>query len=126
MRTGRLRDERGSTTVEFAVLLPLIVLLLMAVVQFGVYFHTRAVATTAARHGVDDARVLNGSADAGHAAATQFLDQAAGALRGRGVAVERSATAVTVTVTGEVVSLIPFASFPLRVTVAAPVERIVE
>lgn len=118
--------DRGSTTVEFVVLVPLMVLLLMVVVQFGVYFHTRAVVTTAARHGVDDARVLNGTPDAGSAATSQFLDQGAGALRDRTVSVDRTATEVTVTVTGDVTSLIPFATFPLTVTVSAPVERIIE
>jgi len=123
---ARTQGERGSTTVEFVVLVPLMVLLLMVVVQFGVYFHTRAVATTAAHQGAENARILDGTAEAGNAAATQFLDQNAGALRDRNVAVERNGTDVTVTVTGEVTSLIPFASFPLDVTVSAPVERVVE
>jgi Flp pilus assembly protein TadG len=126
MKRARARDERGSTTVEFVVLVPLMVLLLMVVVQFGIYFHTRAVATTAAHQAADNARILDGTAEAGSAAATQFLDQNAGALRDQDVSVERSDTDVTVTVTGEVLSLIPFASFPLDVTVSAPVERIVE
>ncbi len=126
MKLVRARDERGSTTVEFVVLVPLMVMLFMVVVQFGVYFHTRAVATTAAHQAVDNARILDGTADAGTAAATQFLDQNAGALRDRDVSVERTDTAVRVTVTGEVLSLIPFASFPLDVTVSAPVERVVE
>jgi Flp pilus assembly protein TadG len=126
VRRRQRGGERGSTTVEFVVLVPLMVLLLMVVVQFGVYFHTCAVVTTAARHGADDARVFTGTAEAGAAATEQFLDQAAGALRDRGVTVDRSPTEVTITVTGEVVSLIPFASFPVAVTVHAPVERIVE
>jgi Flp pilus assembly protein TadG len=102
------------------------VLLLMVVVQFGVYFHTRAVVTTAAHQGADNARVLNGTAEAGDAAATQFLDQSAGALRDRSVSVDRTATEVTVTISGEVLSLIPFASFPVEVTISSPVERVVE
>lgn len=122
-RCGR---ERGSTSVEFVILVPLMVLLLMAVVQLGVYFHTRAVVTTAARQGVDNARILDGTGDAGAIATDQFLDQSAAALRDRTVTVDRTATEASVTVTGSVVSLIPFATFPLTVTVEAPVERIVE
>lgn len=118
-------DERGSTTLEIVVLMPLMVLLLMVVVQFGIYFHTRAVATTAAHHGADSTRILNGTAAAGTAVTDQFLDQSAAALRGRTVVIDRSATQVTVTITGEVVSLIPFAEFPMTVTVETPVERIV-
>ncbi len=123
---GPGRGDPGSTTVEFVVLVPLMVLLLMVVVQFGVYFHTRAVVTTAAHQGADNARVLSGSAEAGDNAATQFLDQSAGALHDRSVRVDRTDMQVTVTITGEVVSLIPFASFPIDISISAPVERVVE
>lgn len=120
------RGDRGSTTVEFVLLVPLMVLLLMVVVQFGVYFHTRAAVTTAAHQGADNARVLTGSVEAGDTAATQFLDQSAGALRNQSVQVNRTDSQVTVTITGDVVSLIPFASFPIDITITAPVERVVE
>ena len=40
-------------------------MLLLVIVQFGVYFHLRAVAQTAARHGLDQVRVVDGSTDAG-------------------------------------------------------------
>ena len=126
MPNQRCSRDRGSTSVEFVILVPLMVLLLMAVVQLGVYFHTRAVVTTAARQGVDNARVLDGTSDAGASTTNQFLDQSAAALRDRTVSVDRTASDVTVTVRGSVASLIPFASFPLTVTVEAPVERIVE
>ncbi|MGH9187784.1 MAG: TadE/TadG family type IV pilus assembly protein [Acidimicrobiales bacterium] len=125
-RRGPLDRDRGATAIEFVILVPVMVLLLMVVVQFGVYFHTRAVVTTAARHGVDDVRVLNGTADAATATTNQFLDQTAGALRNRSVTVDRNAAEATVTVTGDVLSLIPFVSFPVEVSVDAPVERIVE
>lgn len=126
MAHRRCESDRGSTSVEFVTLVPLMVLLLIAVVQLGVYFHTRAAVTTAARQGVDNARVLDGTSDAGARATNQFLDQSAAALRDRSVAVDRTATEVSVSVSGSVVSLIPFASFPLTVTVEAPVERVVE
>ena len=55
------RQEDGAAAVEFALLLPLLVLLLFGFIQFGTAFNTRIQATNAAREaarvavtGVDD------------------------------------------------------------------------
>jgi Flp pilus assembly pilin Flp len=55
------RGEDGAAAVEFALLLPLLVLLLFGFIQFGVAFNTRIQATNAAREaarlavvGIDD------------------------------------------------------------------------
>jgi Flp pilus assembly pilin Flp len=45
------RDEGGAAAVEFALLLPLIVLLLFGIIEFGLAFNTRIQATNAAREG---------------------------------------------------------------------------
>jgi Flp pilus assembly protein TadG len=46
MSSGR---EDGAAAVEFALLLPLLVLLLFGFIQFGIAFNTRIQATNAAR-----------------------------------------------------------------------------
>lgn len=124
-RPARARSERGSATVEFVICAVVMVLLLMVIVQVALWFHTRAVATTAARHGLDEVRVLNGDPAAGEATAREFLDQGAGGLEDRSVSAERSATEASVTVHGTVVSVIPGISLPLTIRVSGPVERIV-
>jgi len=43
------RDEGGAAAVEFALLLPLLVLLLFGIIQFGIAFNARIQATNAAR-----------------------------------------------------------------------------
>jgi Flp pilus assembly pilin Flp len=55
------RGEEGAAAVEFALLLPLLVLLLFGFIQFGTAFNTRIQATNAAREaarmavvGIDD------------------------------------------------------------------------
>jgi Flp pilus assembly pilin Flp len=55
------RDQDGAAAVEFALLLPLLVLLLFGIIEFGFAFSTRIQATNAAREaarlavvGVDD------------------------------------------------------------------------
>src|SRR4051794_23599463 len=50
MRRG-LRDERGITTVEFAVLLPVLMLLLVGIIQIGVYIFTIVDVRQATREG---------------------------------------------------------------------------
>jgi TadE-like protein len=111
--------------VEFVICTVVMVLLLLAVVQVALYFHARAVATTAARHGLDRARVLDGSTGDAVASTNAFLAQAGGGLEHRGVQASRGATTASVTVEGEVVSVVPGVRLPVDVTVRAPVERLV-
>lgn len=122
--TGRRRNDRGAVTAQVAVL-PAVLVLFFAVVQISLWFYARSVATTAARHGLDAARVEAGSEGDGEATARQFLGQVGG-LRSSGVVVSRGAEEATVTVTGEAVNVLPFFSAPITVTLDAPVERFVE
>jgi Flp pilus assembly protein TadG len=118
-------SDRGSATIEVAVALPIVMLLLMLVVQVGVYFHTRAVATTAAHKGLDALRVEEGSVPAARAATEGFLDRNAPALETHTVDVARTGDIAEVTVSGDVVSLIFGADlFPVRVTAVAPIEQV--
>lgn len=116
--------DRGSSTVEFVIGAALMVLLLLVIVQFAVYFHVRSVAHTAARHGLDQVRVLDGSTDAGIAMTHEFLIQSGGGLSGRSVSATRTPERSTVTVRGNVVSVVPGVSLGVDVSVAAPTERI--
>jgi hypothetical protein len=100
------------------------VMILLAIVQIGVYFHLRAVAQTAARHGLDEVRVVDGSAEAGTAAAYAFLDQSGDGIENQAVIADRTATTATVRVTGDVVSILPGLELSIEVEVEAPVERV--
>ena len=101
------------------------VLLLLVIVQFALYFHLRAVAQTAARHGLDQVRVVNGSEQAGVDAASDFLDQGGSNLSDRDVVARRSDTQSSITVTGSVVSVIPGVNLRVEVTVGGPTEQVV-
>lgn len=100
------------------------VTMLMVIVQFGLYFHLRAVAQTAARQGLDHVRVVEGSADDGITTANEFLDQAGRSLQGREVTAERGPATSSMTVTGTVVSVVPGLNLRVEVTVDAPTERV--
>jgi Flp pilus assembly protein TadG len=106
-----------------AVLLPLMLLLLMVVVQVGIWFHTRAVMVTAANKGVDAARVDDGTAADGRRATEDFLRHA-GALRSDTIDVERSTATASVTVSGQVVSLLFGVPLDITVTAEAPIEEV--
>lgn len=111
-------------TVETAVLLPVMMLLLMAVVQVGLWFHTRAVMQTAANRGVDAARIEHGTLADGQTATTEFLTHT-GALRNETVDIDQDAHTVTATVSGQVVSLVFGTPLPITVTARAPTEQVV-
>ena len=116
--------ERGSSTVEFVICAALMVFMLMSIIQIALYFHLRSVAQTAARHGVDQVRVLDGSIGAGVTAANEFLDQAGSSLDDRSVSAGRSTVESSVTVSGSIASLIPGLHLRVSVTVDAPTERV--
>jgi Flp pilus assembly protein TadG len=117
------RNARGSATVEIVVATPVLLLLLMSVVQFGLWYHAQHVAQAAAQEGVRAARVSDGSADAGHERATAFLDDAARSLLPNpSVTVERDGERARVEVHGTLRPLIP----GLRLAVSADAESKVE
>ncbi|SOC51217.1 TadE/TadG family type IV pilus assembly protein [Ornithinimicrobium cerasi] len=120
--TGR---ERGSSSVEVVVLLPLVLLLMFAMVQGGLWFHARAVALAAATEGARVAAAESSTAGAGITAATSFIaDAGSGVVLDPAVTGSRSATTATVTVTGQAQSLIPFLDPSVAQSASFPTERI--
>ena len=74
------RDERGGALVEFALVLPLLMLVLMGMVDFAQAWHTRHVLADAAREGarravVDDPGEKVGTAVAPGAVPAVILDR---------------------------------------------------
>jgi hypothetical protein len=66
--------QLGQATVELALIMPLLILLILAIVQIGVLVHTRVLVTHAAREAVREAAVgASGSAVAAAAAASGSL-----------------------------------------------------
>lgn len=54
-----LRSERGQSTVEFALVLPLVVLLMLALLQAGLLLRDQLVITASAREGAREAAVTS-------------------------------------------------------------------
>lgn len=106
-----------------AVLGVALVVSVMALIQAALFFHGRAIAGSAARHGLEAARVTAGSEAAGRSAATQYIDQAGGPVELSYINVSRGETDAIVTVSGSVISLLPGLDLDVSVTTRGPVER---
>ena len=63
-RTGT-EPDRGSSTLEIAILGPALLLLIFGVVQAALWFYARNLALAAVQEGADAARGYQASADAG-------------------------------------------------------------
>ncbi len=128
VRAGRMnnnRADRGSSTIEVAVLFPVMLLLIFGVIQIALHAHARNLAAGAASEGVVAGSVTTGDARSALRAAESFVESAgAGLLTDPHVAVSRSAATITVTVTGRALTLLPGVDLPaISQTVSGPVER---
>lgn len=117
-------SERGSSTVETAILISVLITLLLTLMQGGVWWHTRNVALAAAEEAARAAASEHGTAVAGRRAATSFIEQSNAGMTNIGIDVRRSTTTVTVTITGHAMSVLPGITQQISQTATLPVERI--
>lgn len=126
-RRRRRRDERGASGVEFLVMATALFGLFTILVQFGINLHAHRVAEAAAREGAVEAARFDGTEGAGSSTAKEYItEDGSPAVTGSTVSASRSSTQATVTVTVEVVSIMPWLDDPITSTATAPVERFVE
>ena len=119
------RAERGSATIEIAVLAPVLLLLVFTIVQVGLWSYARSLALAAAQEGVTAGRAHGAPADAGRSRAVSFLDAAAGdSLVDRDVRADRAAGVLRIEVTGRALSVLPgVPGLPVRQRAEGPLER---
>lgn len=60
-----LRDDRGSSAIELAILAPALLILTMIIIQFALWFQARQAALAAAQEGAREARELSVTKSAG-------------------------------------------------------------
>jgi Flp pilus assembly protein TadG len=122
-RLRTLGRERGSVTAELAIATPLLILLIMLVVQFGVIWSAQQAAQSAASAAVNAARAQGSDPAAGQIRGEQTLHQIAGsALPDASVSVSYAGTEATAVVTGHPQSLIPGWHPQVTAQVSAPLE----
>jgi Flp pilus assembly protein TadG len=61
--TNKMKNERGQTMTEFAFVLPILVVLMLGIAQFGVAFNNYVTLTDAVRAGARKAAVSRNSTD---------------------------------------------------------------
>ena len=119
-----MRGERGSSSVEMVIALPLVLSVLFLAVQAGTWFHARSIALASAQSGARTSAMLNSSLEAGLSSARSFATDVGGTtLTGVTVTGDRTATSTTVTVTGHSVRLVPFMDVTVSQSATLPVER---
>ena len=123
----RPEAERGSATTEVVLLTPVLMFLVMAIIQFGLWFHAQHVAQAAADQGVRAARSNGSTAEEGRQRAEDFLDAAAPTLIADPIVVAgREGDLASVTVDGTATALVPGLSLTVHAEATSPVERFYE
>lgn len=118
----RLGEEDGLATT--AIVLPGTILLVFLALQIALWYLGSNVAQNAADAAYSDARAYQSTGDVGRSAGNEIVNHTSGFLTGSNVQVDRGATTVTVTVTGEAVSLMPGVHLPqVKRTITGPIER---
>lgn len=119
-----MRDERGvSESVAWAVLAPLVLVLVLGIVQGAVWAHGRTVASNAAVAAAEEASVLGGSGVPGAVAAGESLARGGG-LADVSVRVVPGPDAVTAVVTGRTVTFFDLGQSRLEARATRPLERV--
>ena len=112
---ARHQRERGSATTELVIVTPVLLLLIMMIIQFGIWYHASHVAQAAAQEGVRTVRVEAGTASAGKLRAERFVSSAAPTLLvDVNVDATRTANTARVDVTATVRSIVPGLSLPVH------------
>ena len=119
----RSRSESGEATTEMVLAVPVLMLLILTVIQFGLWYHASHVAESAAQEGARAARWHDATNEDGVDRARQFIDAAASSLISDvDVSVARDAQTVRVEVRGKVQSIIPGISLPVSAEAESPIE----
>ncbi len=118
---GRCRGDHGDV-VPLVVVTPIMVFMVMLAIQMGLYFHARSVMSAAAQDAARAAQHEDGTEADGYAAANQILAGSESLLIGETTTVDQGPTEVTVNITAEVTSLVPFFTADLSVEASGPRE----
>lgn len=121
-RAKIMADDEGSATVEFVIAVPALMLMLLIVVQAGIWGIAAYTAHAAAGEAVTDLRASDGTPATAAEAAAEAVADLGGGLNGLAVDAERDGQNATVTLSGTAPALIPGLGLPVEVTLAAPVE----
>ena len=122
--TGRLRRDESGQAAEAVIVFPVLLLLILSVVQFGLWYHAAAVAKAAVAEGVRTARAEGATGAEGAAAARDFLAVAGPtAVEDVQLSVSRDTNVARVELRATADRLIPGIPLPIHAVAQSPVER---
>ena len=123
-RSPRLCGDHGSASTELVIAMPALLLLVLASVHVGLWFHARHIVAAATEEGARTARHQGSTDAAGADTANEFLDQLGpNVVLDRHVTVSRTATTVTVTITGHAPAVIPGLFLDVDASTTSPIEQ---
>ena len=103
-----LRKERGSIALEMALVMPVLMLIVLGLLQFGLWYHARQVALGAAQEGARVAAVEGGTIDAAKERTLSVFESGIGRLaEDSSVDASIDAEIVSVTIGGTLKGLLP-------------------
>ncbi len=122
---SRLNSSDGSTTLQFVILAPVLIISTFLLFQAVLFFMANTAVTNGAQLALESARAESATAQDGQSIASSYL-AGQGMVANPSVSVSRGADLVVVTTSGTVPSLVPFLQLPdARSRITGPVERVV-
>jgi hypothetical protein len=116
-------DECGAVSAELVIATPLLLLMIMAVIQFALWEHAEHIASAVAEQGLSVGRLQGETAGAGQAEAQSVLDQLGPTvLSHSNITATRTAATTTVTVTGHAESIVGIFILPVKAVAVGPNE----
>lgn len=120
---ARQCPERGASSVEAALVLPVLLVIFFGIVQGAITLHAGNIAQASAQSALETARLYDGSTANAMAAGLATASDAGDALTDVEVTVELEGTLVEVTVTGTASSIVPGMPVIIERTVSGPREH---
>ncbi len=105
--------DGGVTSIELAILFPAVLLVILAMFQISLYWHTANAAGVAAEQGVDAGQVNGGDTDAAESAALFILDSST-SLQNRSAVATITGNLITVTVTADAPRIVGIGTWRVR------------
>ncbi|MFB7376557.1 TadE family protein [Kitasatospora purpeofusca] len=128
---ARARGDRGASTVEFLFITPVLFLVILAIVQFGLYYFASTVCEASAQAGARKARASADASPGGWQGLARSTTQNRISSLAPSLAGDPSITTfqdgdqVGVTVTARVVKVVPFLNLTVTSKSVGPIERFV-
>lgn len=103
-----MKDERGSATLEMALVAPVLMVLVLGILQFGLVQHAQQVARTAAQEAARSAAAESADPEVGRTRAMEVMSAGLGRLAGQPeVTVEKDPDLVRVQVRATMRGVLP-------------------